>query len=93
MPAAQTDTSSQAATQSSDQNGMTATDTKVNINKASVKELMKIKGINASKAKAIVAYRKKHGNFKSLDDLSKVKGFTKMKASSMKTMQDQLSVE
>lgn len=54
---------------------------------------MKVKGINASKARAIVAYRKKHGDFKSTDDLAKVKGFTKMKPDQLKAIQDQLSVE
>jgi competence protein ComEA len=53
---------------------------------------MKVKGINASKARAIVAYRKKHGNFKTLDDLAKVKGFTKMKSNDLQAIQDQLTV-
>src|SRR5690242_4610647 len=47
---------------------------KVDLNKASTKELAKVKGLNANKAKAIVAYRKKHGDFKSVDDLKEVKG-------------------
>lgn len=47
----------------------------VNINKASVKSLaMNIKGIGLQKAEAIVAYRKLHGSFRSVDDLVKVKG-------------------
>lgn len=33
-----------------------------------------LKGIGLSKAKAIVEYRKKHGPFRSADDLSLVKG-------------------
>lgn len=74
---------------SSDQSTMQ----KVNLNKASAKELMKVKGLNAAKARAIVAYRKKHGDFKSTDDLMNVKGFKKMKSETVKEIQDQLSVE
>lgn len=66
---------------------------KINLNKATAKELLKVKGINASKARAIVAYRKKHGDFKSLDELTHVKGFKKIKADSLKEIEDQLIVE
>lgn len=47
----------------------------VDINTASQKELEAVKGIGPAKAKAIVDYRKKNGNFKSLDDLKSVPGF------------------
>lgn len=70
-----------------------ATETKININKATAKDLMKIKGLNAAKARAIVAYRNKHGDFKTLDDLSHVKGFKKVKPETMKEIQAQLTVE
>lgn len=66
---------------------------KVDLNKATAKELMKVKGLNASKARAIVAYRKKHGEFKSVDDLASVKGFKKMKPDTMKEITEQLSVD
>ena len=47
----------------------------VNINSASEKELMlSLKGIGKKKAKAIIDYRKKHGQFKAVEDLTKVKG-------------------
>lgn len=47
----------------------------VNINKADAHALaMNIKGIGLKKAEAIVAYRKAHGRFKSVDELSRVKG-------------------
>lgn len=68
-------------------------ETKVNLNKATTKELMKIDGINATKARAIVAYRKKNGDFQSTDELSKVKGFKKMKKETLGKIQDQLTVE
>lgn len=69
-----------------------AAENKVNLNQASAKELMKVKGINASKARAIVRYRKKHGDFKSVEDLSKVRGFSRMKATKLKKIQDQLTL-
>lgn len=46
----------------------------VNINKADKAELMSVKGIGEKKATAIIDYRKEHGKFKSINDLSKVKG-------------------
>jgi comEA protein len=69
----------------------TTTEEKVNINTATAKELMKVKGLNAAKAKAIVSYRKKHGNFNSVDDLKEVAGFKKMKDEQIKKIQDQLT--
>jgi len=51
----------------------------VNVNNASAEELIKLKGVGGKKAQAIVAYRKQHGSFKSVDDLAQVKGIgTKM---------------
>jgi competence protein ComEA len=47
---------------------------KTNINQASNKELSEINGIGASKAKAIVDYREKNGDFSSIEELIKVKG-------------------
>ncbi|MEA3521893.1 MAG: helix-hairpin-helix domain-containing protein [Campylobacterota bacterium] len=46
----------------------------VNINKATKAELMSIKGIGDKKATAIIDYRKKHGKFKNINDLTQVKG-------------------
>lgn len=47
----------------------------VNINTADAETISaELNGIGLSKAKAIVEYRKKHGPFKSADDLSLVKG-------------------
>ena len=86
------------AVQVADATGATSTDqqstteTKIDLNKATKKELAKVKGLNANKAKAIVAYRKKNGDFKSLDDLSKVKGFKKVKPDTLKEIQDQLTI-
>lgn len=57
-----------------------ATAEKVDINKADAKAIAEvgIKGLTEKKAEALVKYREKHGAFKSLDDLSKVKGFSKL---------------
>lgn len=47
----------------------------VNINTATKDELDSVKGIGPSKAQAIIDYRNKNGAFKSLEELSNVKGF------------------
>lgn len=47
---------------------------KVNINTASVSELMTLPGIGKSKAEAITEYRKKAGGFSCTEDLMKVPG-------------------
>ncbi len=50
----------------------------VNINTADAQTLSKhIKGIGLKKAEAIVLFRKKHGKFKRVDDLIRVKGIGK----------------
>jgi competence protein ComEA len=69
----------------------TASADKVDLNKATVRELMKVKGLNAARAKAIVTYRKKHGDFKSVDDLKEVKGFKKLNDKKMQEITDQVT--
>jgi len=47
----------------------------LNINAADAASLAQvIDGVGQAKAEAIVAYRKKHGHFKRIEDLAKVKG-------------------
>ncbi|KTC81380.1 ComEA family DNA-binding protein [Legionella brunensis] len=51
---------------------------KIDLNKADVSELSKsVKGIGQKRAEAIVHYREEHGNFKSIEDLSQVRGLGK----------------
>ena len=93
-PAAQSsDNSAAQAPASAASQGAAMSDTKISINKATAKELMKVKGMKAAQARAIIAYRKKHGDFKSLDELANVKGFKKMNQDKMMKIEDQLSVE
>lgn len=56
----------------------------VDINKASQAELESVKGIGPKKAQAIIEYRKKNGEFKSVDELDKVPGFGKKSVDLMK---------
>jgi len=61
----------------------------VNINSATKEELATLKGIGDKKAQAIIDYRKKNGDFKSIDDLEKVDGIG---PGTMKQIRSQLSV-
>lgn len=61
----------------------------VNINTATKEELGTLKGIGEKKAQAIIDYRKKNGDFKSVDDLEKVEGIG---PGTMKQIRSQLSV-
>lgn len=55
-----------------------AASSSVNINTADAETLAKIlKGVGPAKAEAIVEHRKKHGPFKSLDQLAGVSGIGK----------------
>ena len=91
----QSPTDTTATTQDASTSTTTTTDTtttKVDLNKATAKELMKVKGLNAAKVKSIMTYRKTHGDFKTLDDLKEVKGFQKMNDKTMQRIQDQLTI-
>ena len=62
----------------------------VNINTADAAVLStKITGIGPAKAEAIVAYRKEHGPFKSVDELANVKGIG---LKTVEKIRDQLTV-
>jgi competence protein ComEA len=56
---------------------------KIDLNKASAAQLQELHGIGAKTAAAIVAYREAHGAFKSVDDLTHVKGIGEKKLSKL----------
>jgi competence protein ComEA len=49
----------------------------VDINSATQEQLETLNGVGPAKAKAIIEYRTEKGNFKTVDDLDNIKGFTK----------------
>lgn len=62
----------------------------VNINTADQKELASLPGIGLVKAAAIVEYRTANGNFKTLDEIKKVKGIG---GKTLEKLRDQITVE
>ena len=52
----------------------TSKDKKVNLNKASLEELKKVKGLGGKRAQDIIDHREANGKFKSVDELKKVSG-------------------
>lgn len=62
---------------------------KININKASEAQLESLNGIGVATANAIIKYRESHHGFKSVEELSNVKGIGEKKLSKL---QSQLTV-
>lgn len=61
-----------------------STKVEVNINTGDKSEIEKLPGIGPSKADAILQYRETNGEFKTVDDLKKVKGFGDKTVESLK---------
>lgn len=57
---------------------------KVNVNKASSKDLQTGLDFSAKEAEALIQYRERNGNYKSLDDLKKVPGLDSKKLDAIK---------
>ena len=59
---------------------------KVDITKATIQELVKLKGIGKKSAELIIEYREKHGKFEKVEDIMKVKGIGQKKFETMKDL-------
>ena len=69
--------------------GKLAPGEKININKASAEELDRLPGIGPVRAQAILDYRKQSGDFRTIEDIEKVKG---IKAGEFSKIKDYVKV-
>lgn len=77
IPSIDSDTKPVEEKKTSNTSSNKSSDGKVSVNKASIQELMTIKGIGETKAKAIVDYRNKNGLFKTIEEINNVSGIGK----------------
>ncbi|HBP89228.1 MAG: helix-hairpin-helix domain-containing protein [Nitrospira sp.] len=61
-----------------------ATVNKIDINSASLEQLEAVKGVGQDIAHNILSYKKDHGDFKTLEDLGKVKGVGKVRLEALR---------
>lgn len=57
-----------------DDTGNDSSNKKINLNSATLEELQTLTGVGESKAKSIIEYREKNGNFKNIEDVKNVSG-------------------
>lgn len=62
---------------------------KINLNTASVEELVTLKGIGISRAQAIIQYREEHGAFQNIEEIMNISGIGK---STYEKLKEQISV-
>lgn len=62
---------------------------KVNLNTATLEQLMTLRGIGEARAKDIIAYREKHGDFQKIEDIKKVSG---IKDAAFQKIKDDITV-
>lgn len=58
----------------------------MNLNQATVEQLVELKGIGQKTAQAIIEYRQSHGEFTSVDDIVNVKGVGQKKLDSIREL-------
>ena len=68
----------------------TSKEKKVNLNKASLEELKKVKGLGGKRAQDIIDHRETNGKFKSVDELKKVSGIG---AKTIEKLKDYVTVD
>lgn len=83
------ETASAVTTDSSTQSDIPRSDGKININTAGLEELMMLKGVGESRARAIIEYREQHGSFETPEDIMNISG---IKEGVFSKIKDQIAV-
>ena len=77
------------ASATSTQSDTSYSDGKVNINTAGLEELMTLKGVGESRARAIIEYREQQGSFETPEDIMNISG---IKEGVFSKIKDQIAV-
>lgn len=83
------ETTSADTSATSTQSDTLRSDGKVNINTAGLEELMTLKGVGESRARAIMEYREQHGSFETPEDIMNISG---IKEGVFSKIKDQIAV-